>query len=173
MLFKLNLNLNLIWFTHMVSQHSNIRLHTVHALIKDVWLTFKTLIGIVQTPENGFPVRDGGTLVYSNPKQKNKRLNYVWSHELSASCHPNVNTKAPERTPSNFSYSVNLQTRMPRIHWQIAVTEQRTLQWTNPFEHSAFCRERQPAKTGHWSYVAIVSFLMEHCCFAQQSMTVF
>lgn len=73
-------------------------------------------------------MRNSDTLVGSNLKQKNKRLHHVWCHLLSVSCHPNVNTKAPERTASNFSYSVNLQTRMAGIHWQIAVTEQGTLQ---------------------------------------------
>lgn len=83
--------------------------------------------GIGQNPEKGFTIRDSDTLVGSNLKQKNKRLQHVLCHLLSVSCHPNVNTKAPERTASNF-YSVNLQTRMAGIHWQKAVTEQGTLQ---------------------------------------------
>lgn len=122
-------------------------------------MTPRALTDIGHNPEEAFPMRISGTLVNSGLKQKNKKgLHHVWCHLLLVSCHPNVNTKAPERTASNSSYAVNLQTRMAGIHWQIAVTEQRTLQWTNPFEHSAFCRERQPAKTGHWSYIAIVPF---------------
>lgn len=145
------------------------------ALKEDVLMTFYILTDVGQHPDKGFTMRGSGALVGSNLKHKNKRLHHVWCHLLSVSCHPSVNTKAPERTASNFSYSVNLQTGMAGIHWQIAVTEQGTLQWTNPFERSAFCRERQPAKTGHWNYIAIVSFLMQHCCLPQhyQRITAF
>lgn len=143
-----------------------IHCHSIALTYRDVLMTSHMLMGIQRNPEKGFTMRDSGILVGSNLTQMNKRLHHVWCHLLSLSCHPSVNTKAPERTASNF-YSVNLQTRMAGIHWQIAVTEQGTLQWTNPFEHSAFCRERQPAKSTHWSYIAIVSFLMQHCCLSQ------
>lgn len=147
------------------------------ALMREVLMTVHVLIDIGQNPERGFTSADSDTRVGSNlkRKKKNKRPRHVWCHLLSVSCHPNVKTKARDRTASNFSYSVNLQTTMAGMHRQIAVTEQGTLQWTNPFEHSAFCRERQPAKTGHWSHIAIVSFLMQHCCLPQhrQRMMVF
>lgn len=137
------------------------------SLIRDVWMTPHIPTDKGQNPWKGFRMKDSSTLMGSNLKQKNKRLAHVYCHLLSLSFCPSVNTKAPERTACNFCYSVNLQTRMAGIHWQRAVTEQKTLQWTNPFKHSAFWREWQPAKTGQWSYIAIVSFLMQHCCLSQ------
>lgn len=105
----------------------------------------------------GFIVRGSGTLVGNNYKQKNKRRLYISCH-LSASCHPQSEHKSTRKSSLQLLFSVNLQTRMGRIHWQIAVTEKRTLQWTNPFKHCAFWREWPPAKSGHWSCIAILSY---------------
>lgn len=129
---------------------------------------------IGQNPEEGFIIRDSDTLVGSNLKQKNKGLRHVLCHLLSVSCHPSVNTKAPERTASNC-YSVNLQTRMARIHLQKLRLNRGHSSELIPSSTSAFCREWQLAKTGHRSYIAIVSFLMQGYCLSQnwQRMTIF
>lgn len=146
-------------------------LHNGHsiALISNVWMTSHTATDTGQNPEERFGREAAATLVGRSLNQKNKSLCHVW---WLACCRYPVTQKWTQKLrrepPATSCYSVNLQTRMAGIHWQIAVTEQRTLQWTNPFKHSAFWREWKPAKTGHLSCITIVPFLMQRCCLSRR-----